>query len=373
VQLSAETFEPTSSGQTLNISYNIGRESEVSIYLIDAAGTQFDLRRDEPRTAADDAYTLRFDGTVPTDDPVLKRRLLPSGDYTVVVAATAENGETAAQRLPLRISGTDLPLPDIENLAVAPEAISPNADAVDDVAEITYQLPFSATVDIALATPAGQQFALLTRSEEGPGPQRFVWDGKRPDGSLLPNGVYTYTISVADDFGNLAQRQGTITLVEVGQPEARIVYANIAPRRVMLGSTITVTLRIRNTGTVPIRTYGPPSGYTYSTDQVFSSVEDGRYISQAGGFWRIGMDWDANSGGGAKRYPFRWALSQKPPEQWKIPGVEDWLMPGEEVEVVGRVVVQQRETKMSFYVGLIQDGVGFFQDRTGRTIIEIGF
>jgi hypothetical protein len=33
----------------------------------------------------------------------------------------------------------------------------------------------------------------------------------------------------------------------------------------------------------------------------------------------------------------------------------------------------QQENKMGFYVGLIQDGVGFFQDRTARTIIEVSF
>ena len=46
-------------------------------------------------------------------------------------------------------------------------------------------------------------------------------------------------------------------------------------------------------------------------------------------------------------------------------------MPGEQAEVAGRIRVLQQETKMGFYVGLIQDGVGFFQDRTGRTIIQV--
>jgi hypothetical protein len=48
-------------------------------------------------------------------------------------------------------------------------------------------------------------------------------------------------------------------------------------------------------------------------------------------------------------------------------------MPGEEAEIIGRIRIRQPETKMGFYVGLIQDGVGFFQDRTGRTIINVGF
>jgi hypothetical protein len=141
----------------------------------------------------------------------------------------------------------------------------------------------------------------------------------------------------------------------------------------MKGEVITVTLRLKNTGRVPIRTYGPPSGYEYSTDDVFSSIAGGQYVVKPGGFWRVGMDWDANSGGAAKRYPYRWAITPRPPEQWKAPNVEDELLPGEEAVVVGRIQIVQPETKMGFYVGLIQDGVGFFQDRSGRTILEVGF
>ena len=141
----------------------------------------------------------------------------------------------------------------------------------------------------------------------------------------------------------------------------------------MLGDDMTVKKRVKNTGTVTIRTYGTASGYQYSTQNVFASIEDGRYADKSGGFWRIGLDWDANSGGAAKRYPYRWAISPRPPEQWKLPFVEDELLPGEEATIIGQVRIEQQETKMGFYVGLIQDGVGFFQDRTGRTIIEVGF
>jgi hypothetical protein len=372
VAASADSFDPAG-GRPLTISYAVGRPATVDIYVLDAAGARFDLRTAQPRPANDSPYVLRFDGTVPTGDPELLRRLLPPGDYTVVVAAQAADGQREQRELPLAITGAEQPLPAIENLVVAPGTISPNADAIDDIVEFTYRLPVSATVDIDVTTLAGEQIPVVTRAEQGPFEQSELWNGKRPNGALLPAGVYTYTVRAEDVFGNVVRRQGPIALEDVGQPEARIVAAYIAPQRVMLGEVITVTVRVRNTGTVPIRTYGPPSGFEYSTDDVFSSVEGGRYVAQAGGFWRIGMDWDANSGGGAKRYPFRWALSERPPEQWAVPGVEDFLMPGEEIEVVGRVRVQQRETRMGFYVGLIQDGVGFFQDRTARTIVEVGF
>lgn len=373
VTLSADTFNPTEAAAPLTISYTIGRNATVDIYVLDANGTRYDLRRAHPRPARRDAYVLRFDGTAPTNDPVLVRRLLPAGAYTVVVEARSADGRRDERRLPLTLVGSDVRMPDIENLVVSPPVISPNADAIDDIAEFTYRLPVSATVDIQVTTPDGAVVPVVTREEEGPFEQHHIWNGKWPNGALLPAGVYTYTVRAEDRYGNVAQRQGNITLENVGQPEARIVAAYIAPQRVMLGEVITVTVRVRNTGTVPIRTYGPPSGFEYTTDQVFSSVEGGRYAAQAGGFWRVGMDWDANSGGGAKRYPFRWALSDRPPEAWTSPGVEDFFMPGEEITIVGRVRVLQRETKMGFYVGLIQDGVGFFQDRTGRTIVEVGF
>lgn len=370
VAVSAPVLHP---GESVDISYMVGQPSKVSIYLRDAKGERYTLRDDVARVASPDPYTLRFDGTAPTSDPVLKRQRLRSGVYTYVVQATGDDGSRLQREGQIAIEGGDVQPPAIENLIVSPQTISPNADAVDDVAEITYGLPVTATVTIDIAGPGCNPCPFVTADEEGPGLQRHTWNGKTVSGVLLDNGVYTYTVSAEDRYGNLAERQGTIGIAGAGQPEAQILDSYIAPQAVMLGDVITVTIRIKNTGAVPIRTYGPPSGYEYSTEQVFSSVEDGRYAAKSGGFWRIGMDWDANSGGAAKRYPYRWAISPRPPGQWKIPNVEDWLMPGEEAVVIGRIRIFQPETKMGFYVGLIQDGVGFFQDRTGRTIVKVGF
>jgi hypothetical protein len=374
VSLSAPVLQPSAGGATVTIAYRVGRDAQVSIYLEDAAGTHYTLREDEPRRASPDPYTLRFDGTAPTDDPVLKRRLLASGTYNVVVEARTGDGSTARASQPLTLQSSDAPLPDIADLVVAPQVISPNADAINDVAEITYRLPVTATVDISVTSPdGGEVFPLVTDEEQEPILHRQVWNGRAPDGRVLADGVYTYTIRAVDAYGSTVERQLPIEVRGSGQPEVTITYSYMAPQALMLGEVLTITLRVKNTGLVPIRTYGPPSGYQYSTQDVFSSVEDSRYAAKSGGFWRIGADWDANSGGAAKRYPYRWAISPRPPEQWKVPFVEDVLAPGEEATITGRIKVEQQETKMGFYVGLIQDGVGFFQDRTGRTIIEVGF
>jgi hypothetical protein len=375
VSLSQALLEPHGDTSRVGISYRIGAPAKVWIYLQDEKGGRYVLRDGEARTPSSEPYTLSFDGAVPTGDPVLVRRVLPSGAYQVIVRAqTADGREQQASAGTLRIQGADTPPPLIEDLAVYPEVISPNADGIDDVAEITYRLPVTATVDITLTAPDGTTvYPFVTNDKEEPILQKHVWNGKTTDGVLLPDGAYSYTITARDAYGNVVQRRGTITISGSGQPEATITYSYMAPQSLMLGEVLTVTLRVKNTGDVPIRTYGPPSGFEYSTKDVFSSVAGGQYDAKSGGFWRVGVDWDANSGGGPKRYPFRWAISPRPPEQWKVPGVEDELRPGEEATIIGRIRVEQQETKMGFYVGLIQDGVGFFQDKTGRTIVKVGF
>lgn len=376
VSVSQPVLQPSGAGEHVNISYQVGQPADVWVYLQNAQGTRYTLRNGDQRVASSDPYSLQFDGTAPTDDPSFVRKLLPSGEYKVVIEAKNAAGQTAQQQSSLRIIGSDVQPPQIENLTVYPQTISPNADGIDDLAEITYQLPVTATVNLSISGPKGANqphvVPVVSDYQAAPVPQRHVWDGKDTNGTVLPDGVYTYTLRAQDRYGTIVQKQGTITLQGGGEPEATITFVYMAPQQLMLGDVLTVTMRVKNTGKVPIRTYGPPSGYEYSTREVFSSIENGQYDAKSGGFWRIGVDWDANSGG-ARRYPFRWAITPRPPDQWKIPNKEDVLMPGEEAEIIGRIRVDQQETKMYFYAGLIWDGVGFRQDRIGRTLIKVGF
>lgn len=368
VTVAPSTISPNGDGnQDVTIlSYRIGQPSTVSIWLEDQHGQRYILRDRVRRFPSTEHYQLRFDGTVPEGDS--QRRVLPDGTYTYVVEVYGDDGSVAREQGQLVINGAAVVRPEILDLAVIPNPFSPDEDAIDDVTNFTYRLPITATISIDITDSRGQRYPLLTRQEQPFGTQRFTWGGRTIEGALLPGGVYTYTITAEDTAGNRVVERGSVTIASAGQTEARITYAYIAPSEVMRGHPITVTVRVKNTGQVPIRTFGPPSGFRYTTNDTFASVENHRWADRGGGYWRVGLGYEGNG----NAYPFRWALSNKPPEQWKVPGVEDWLNPGEEVEITGSVVIYQFEDKMTFFVGLIHEGVSFPATRQAMKVIKVG-
>lgn len=370
VRASAGQISPNGDGvdDTLTINYTIGAPALVSVYLQNQAGERYDLRKDVERVASSDPYTLRFDGTVPGTTPEIVQQVLADGTYQWIVEATPLAGG-AAQRggagtLDVRDAASQLP--SIEDLSVT-ELFSPNEDADNDVAYFSYRLPYTATVSINLTDQHGAQIPFISDLEEGPFAQSHIWNGKQSDGSLVGSGIYTYTITARDAIGNVVQRSGPISVENPGRSEARITFVQIAPVEVALDNVITLTIRVKNTGNVPIKTQGPASGYRYTTEQTFATIEDGQWTEKGGGPWRIGLDW-----GGGRAYPFRWAMSPRPADQWAEPGQFDYLMPGEEVDVTGSVQIKQREDTMPFFAGLVHEGVGYPENNKGRTIICVG-
>src|SRR5512143_660384 len=74
VGLSQPVLRPSGNGESVAISYTVGRPASVSIYVEDAQGKRYTLRDSQSRLPSTDPYTMRFDGTVPTGDPTLVQR-----------------------------------------------------------------------------------------------------------------------------------------------------------------------------------------------------------------------------------------------------------------------------------------------------------
>ncbi len=342
----------------LNIDYRIGQEARVSVDLQGQDGQIYSLRQNEARPPG--SYNLRINGTIEVQENGLSQtRLLANGDYRYIVRAARSNETVeAGGRFKIANSPSEPP-PQLEGLNVDPAVITPNFDAVEDVALIGWRTTRPATVTVSISGANGFNKIVKSVKNQPAQEDKVVFNGLDQSGDPLPDGVYTYTIEAADQVGNVSRRAGTLQIKDGGRPKATIVQAAIGPTEIIQGNLVKITVRVKNTGKVPIRSHGPESGFTYSSREVFSSIENGKYDEKAG-FWRVGLDYDSNSGGGASRYPYRWGLGEV-------------LMPGQEVEIIGYVKVEKQESKLKFFIGLIQEQIALPQDRIQPTEVKISY
>jgi len=348
--------------EPLELHYTLGRPATVALRVEPAAGgAAIALRSGEALGAG--PHFLLFSGVVPTaaaPGPTVATvaRVLPDGAYRFVVSAEAGGDHQEASGL-FRIEGAQTTPPGLENLQIYPSSISPNGDAVDDVAAITYRLPQTGTTSVTLQGATGSPITVLAPSRVPSGEQRVGFNGADLLGRPVPAGVYTVTVRAEDRAGNAVAARRSLTVTDTGTPNIALLSVKMDPPALMLGGKLHVRLEVQNSGTVPLRTQGPDSGYSYSTDDSYSSIAGGRYDGQAG-LWRVGLDWEGNAGGAPYRYPFRWGFGHT-------------LAPGEKVTIDGYVTIQKREQTMWFFAGALQEGVRIALDGLGRTPVAVSW
>lgn len=116
--------------------------------------------------------------------------------------------------------------PLLSNVAFSKSEISPNADGLDDVTEITYSLRRPADVSIYFENEAGERFYFRDNRRRSPGNYSVLWGGvvDIPEtvdfgygpveimSRVLPDGVYRWVVEAVEDNGNVAAVSGEITL-----------------------------------------------------------------------------------------------------------------------------------------------------------------
>lgn len=340
--------------KVVQISYTLGGQSDVSITLDGPRKITLYTGNQQPGS-----HILRFNGTTAASDNqgeyTVVRSIVPPGDYTLTIAA----GGGASQSVPFSVAAVESAPPSLTNLTVYPATISPNQDALDDVAELTFRTDMTTTLSANLFDKSGNKTPIYPPTKKAAGEQRIVIEGKDTIGEPLPDGVYTATVRADDVLGNRVEASQVITIEAGGEPLIEVLSVDITPKQIIVGSEISVTIRIKNTGNVPLRTQGPDPGFTYTTNDTYASIENGSLDNKAG-LWRVGVDWDGNSGGGPSRYPFRWGFGHT-------------LQPGEEAITGGKIRVLKQERTMWFYAGVLQEGVRIALDRLARTAVGIDF
>jgi hypothetical protein len=333
------------------------------VNLIGPDGQDHVLRAPQLRTP--DAYQIQFKGVVPVAGKTWLR-VVPDGTYTVQIQAKDAVGErTQTETTRVTVKGADTAAPQILDLLANPPTFSPNGDGIDDTTQVSFRITKAAEVRV-YATDANGGFTLIQAPTQTIAKDvSITWDGSTGGQAILPNGAYTVHVEATDAAGNFTDATIPVKIQNSGIPRAEIVDVKFSPTALATGMDLKVSITVRNTGQVPLSTWGPPPSQKYTTSQTFSSFMDPKKPNtplwyERPGVWRVCVDWQNSAGG----YPVRWGffedLSRK-------------LMPGETVTVDGTITVLLAldQHDVIFWAALEQGGVGFVSTQSGQKHIAI--
>jgi hypothetical protein len=336
----------------LDVHYHLNAPASVTSQVVAADGSQWSVASDAPRPTAGD-YVLQFDGTVAGPGPN-ERRVLPDGDYQVVLDVRS-GAQRQDSTVPLTIRNADTVVPEVTDLALLPDRISPNFDARDDVAHMTFRLAKDALVSVFLDSSSrrawmGEELRLPA------GEQSLTWDGLA-NGQPVPDGNYALGVRARDQAGNVVESSRPLVVEDSGVPEAAIISARIGPLKIIRGDQVCLDAIVRNTGQTVLRSQGPNPGYVYNSLDTFGSIEAHAFAEHAG-YWRVGLNWSGGTDLSGATYPYRWGFGHD-------------LQPGDELTVRGCVRVLNDQDKIVFFAGLIQENVAIHNAGAGLVRVQI--
>ena len=341
-----------------SFAYRLGVPAKVTIYLEDAQGKQYGFRQDPVERPAG-KYAATFYGSFAPDASRDDRRVLASGAYTVVTIAEA-GGQQMKQTSTIEVRDAATSAPEVAALSAEPASFSPNGDAEADETTIQWRLGKAARAEITAIDKAGQRWLVEPEKELSAAMHAVRWNGQA-GGRIAPDGEYTLQVRAWDQAGNVTTATVPLRVEGAGTPKLDITDVLITPAAVPVGGELTVTVKLRNNGDAVLKSLGPAPGTPYDTQNNFLQFRgaDGQalFYEQAG-FWRVGVQWEQ----AASPYPIRWGWGDKP------------LRPGEEVTVTGTIkVLQTQVTRTTFWVNVIQEGVGFPNVPVGHKRVTISY
>ena len=136
---------------------------------------------------------------IPWDGKTESGSMAPDGEYYFAVEAWDDNDNVT--RTAPREFVVDATQPEIE-LEVENESkiFSPNGDGLKDTITLAQSGSPEDKWEAAVRTVSGE--TVKTFQWEGSPESELVWDGRNDEGTLVPDGVYVYTISSTDRAGN---------------------------------------------------------------------------------------------------------------------------------------------------------------------------
>jgi flagellar hook assembly protein FlgD len=153
---------------------------------------------------------------------------LEEGIYTAVISgydALGSRAEAKSARVEIVYKNTDVTISGCD-----PDPFSPAVNGKKDTTVISYSLSKPSTVTIKIKDGEGNLVRTLQEAEleQKDITQTIVWDGKNASAQIVPDGIYTYEITVVDDAGNKSSGFGTVEVDDTA-PAAPVLLDITSP------------------------------------------------------------------------------------------------------------------------------------------------
>jgi len=381
VSVSPPAISPNADGEddVTRIEYKLGRNADLSIYLVDQQGREHYFRRERARSRSlGRPYRVDFGGVIPVEENGLRQdRVLPDGVYTLVLEAEDEHGRSVVIDMPFVIADADTTPPELEGFGLDRHLFTPNRDGVDDRVIISYYLTSEAETLVYLLDEEGRRYPIerddsSSATKDGEiGPYYYDYEGGVDKGAEPPpDGTYTVIGYAEDVVGNKTTVTDTLEIRDGGVPRGTIVGLmwSVSDTVVPVGGALYFTATVENYGTTPIRTTGPEPGTQYTSDWNAATLG---YYERPGAF-RFGIGF-ANCPLGD--YPWRWSVGRYDELEAVQRGDETlyYLMPGQRALITGSIKILDPlpDKSTTFWAGLIHEQVEIVNPRVDPKWITV--
>jgi hypothetical protein len=117
----------------------------------------------------------------------------------------------------------------LTDVSVNPPAITPNADGIEDVTRISYHLNNSANLSIYFVDEDGNRHYFRDSRRRSEGDYRVDFGGV-VNGSMLPDGAYTWVVEAVDDAGNSVSETGSVVVSQADTDKPQLEGFSVFPK-----------------------------------------------------------------------------------------------------------------------------------------------
>ena len=119
--------------------------------------------------------------------------------------------------------------PVLTEVSVSPTAITPNADGVEDVARISYHLDGSANLSIYFVDDEGQRYYFRDSRRRSQGDYQVDFGGV-VEGSMLPDGQYTWVVEAVTDDSQTIKEEGDLEISQADTEKPELQGFSVYPQ-----------------------------------------------------------------------------------------------------------------------------------------------